>query len=86
MVKYKDLPPDVYQSIKRSLAGNFVLTHYPAFHDSMLDSFEIVSLDGKISVFYHLDGGLEIEGSDDNPAFRRIVKMVNGMVSKKDYI
>lgn len=86
MVKYRKLPPDVYHSVRRALAGDFVLTQYPSYHDSMLESFEIVAIDGRISVFYYKDGTLEVSGSDDNPEFRRIVRMVNGMVSKKDYI
>ena len=52
----------------------------------MLESFEIVSIDGKISVYYYKDGTLEIQGSDTNPTFRRIVKKTNGLASKKDYI
>ena len=51
-----------------------------------MDSFEIISLDGKISVYYYKDGTLEIEGSDANPVYRRIIRLVNNLVSKKDYI
>ncbi|MDE1764104.1 MAG: hypothetical protein KGH88_07645 [Thaumarchaeota archaeon] len=86
MVNYKKLPPDVYYSIKRSLTEDFILSQYPAYHDSMLESFEIVSIDGKVSVYYYKDGTLEIQGSDANPTFRRIVKRTNSLVSKKDYI
>ncbi len=86
MVNYKKLPPDVYYSIKKSLAKDFVLSQYPSYHDSMLESFEIVSLDGKIAVYYYKDGTLEIQGSDTNSMFRRVVRKVNGLVSKKDYI
>ncbi|MDE1829276.1 MAG: hypothetical protein KGI25_03025 [Thaumarchaeota archaeon] len=86
MVNYKKLLPDLYYSIKRSLTKDFILSQYPSYHDSMLDSFEIVSIDGKISVYYYKDGTLEIQGKDTNPTFRRIVRNVNGLVSKKDYI
>ena len=86
MVNYKKLPPDVYYTIKRSLTEDFILSQYPSYHDSMLESFEIVSIDGKISIYYYKDGTLEIQGSDANPMFRRIIKKVNGLASKKDYI
>ncbi len=86
MVNYKKLPPDLYYSIKKSLIDDFILSQYPSYHDSMLESFEIVSIDGKISIYYYKDGTLEIHGDDTNPMFRRIVKKVNGLVSKKDYI
>lgn len=86
MVNYKKLPPNVYYSIKRSLIEDFILSQYPSYHDSMLESFEIVSIDGKISIYYYKNGTLEIQGGDTNPTFSRIVKKVNGLVSKKDYI
>lgn len=86
MVRYKKLPPDLYYSMKRSLTGDFILSQYPSFHDSMMDSFEIVSIDGKVSIYYYKDGTLEIQGEDTNSSFRRIVRKVNGLVSKKDYI
>lgn len=86
MVNYKKLPPDLYYSIKRTLTEDFILSQYPSYHDSMLESFEIVSIDGKISIYYYKDGTLEIQGDDTNSTFRRIVRKVNGLVSKKDYI
>lgn len=86
MTRYKKLPPDVYGSVKRTLTDDFILSHYPGYHESMMDSFEIISLDGKISVYYYKDGTLEIEGSDANPVYRRIIRLVNNLVSKKDYI
>lgn len=86
MVNYKKLPPDTYYSIKRALTEDFIVSQYPSYHDSMLESFEIVSIDGKISIYYYKDGTLEIKGDDTNSTFRRIVRKVNGLVSKKDYI
>ncbi len=86
MITYKQLPPDVYYSIKRSITEDFILSQYPSFHDSMLDSFEIVSIDGKISIYYYKNGTLEIQGEDTSPTFRRIVRKTNNLVSKKDYI
>ncbi len=76
MVNYKKPQPDVYYTIKRSLTEDFILLQYPSYHDSMLESFEIVSLDGKISVYYYKYGTLEVRGSDTNPTFRRIVRKV----------
>ena len=85
MVNYKKVPPDVYQLVKKALKEDFILSQYPSFHDSMLESFEIISIDGKISVYYFKDGTFQIEGDEINPAYRRIVRKVNGLISKKDY-
>lgn len=86
MVDYKKVPPDVYYSVKGSLVDDYILSQYPSFHESMFDSFEIVSIDGKISIYYYKDGTLKIEGDQSNPSYRRIIKRVNNLISKKDYI
>ena len=86
MVRYKKLPPDVYRMVRRSLGEDYMLSQYPHYHESMLDSFEIVSIDGNVSVFYYKDGTLEVAGDEKNHTFRRVVRRVNGLVSKKDYI
>lgn len=86
VVNYTKVPPDLFYSIKKSLTKDFILSQYHAYHDSMLDSFEMVSIDGKIAVYYYKDGKLEIQGSDENPTFRRIIRRVNSLISKKDYI
>lgn len=86
VVDYKKVPPDVYYSVKGLLVRDYITSQYPSYHESMLDSFEIVSIDGKISVYYYKDGTLKIEGSQSNSSYRRIIKRVNGLISKKDYI
>ena len=52
----------------------------------MLESFEIISLDGKIAVYYYKDGTLAVEGDDKDPLFRRIIRQVDKLVSKKEYL
>ena len=52
----------------------------------MLESFEIISIDGKISIYYYKDGTLAVEGNEKDPSFRRIIRQVNKLVSKKEYI
>jgi len=86
LINYKKVPPDVYLLVKKALKGDFILSQYPAFHDSMMESFEIVSIDGKISIYYFKDGTLQIEADETNPVYRRIVRKVNGLISKKDYL
>jgi hypothetical protein len=86
MVNYKKVPPEAYFLVKKALKGDFILSQYPSFHNSMMESFEIVSLDGKISIYYFKDGTLQIEGDEINPTYRRIVRKVNGLISKKDYL
>jgi hypothetical protein len=86
MVNYRKVPPDAYELVKKSLKREHVLSHYPSFHDSMMESFDIVSIDGKISVYYYKDGTLQIDGDETNPSYHRIVRKVNGLISKKDYL
>ena len=52
----------------------------------MLESFEIISIDGKIAIYYYKDGTLAVEGDEGNSFFRRIVRQVNKIISKKDYL
>lgn len=52
----------------------------------MYDSFEIVSLEGKVAVYYYKDGTLAVEGNDADSFFCRIVHQVNKIISKKDYL
>jgi len=51
----------------------------------MIESFDIISLAGKISIYYYKDGTLQIEGDENNPSYHRIVRKVNALISKKDY-
>jgi hypothetical protein len=85
LVHYKTVPPDLYLRVKKGLQNNYVLSQYPSFHDSMLDSCEIISLDGKISVYYYKDGLLEIKGDERNSTVRIIIRQVNHIISK-DYL
>lgn len=52
----------------------------------MHDSFEIVSLEGKVAIYYYKDGTLEVKGDDKNLFFRSIVRQVNKLVSRKEYL
>lgn len=86
MVVYKKVPPDLYYMIKKALKRDHIVTQYPSFHDSMMESFEIVSIDGKVSIYYFKDGIFQIEGDETNPVYRRIIRRVNSLISKKDYL
>ena len=86
MVNYKKVPPDAYFLVKKALKGDFILSQYPSFHESMMESFEIISIEGKISIYYFKDGTLQIEGDEVNPTYRRIIRKINGLISKKDYL
>lgn len=52
----------------------------------MYDSFEIVSLEGKVAVYYYKNGTLAVEGNEVDSFFRRIARQVNKIISKKDYL
>lgn len=80
------MPPDLYLRVKKGLQNDHVLSQYPSFHESMHDSFEILSLDGKVAVYYYKDGTLAVEGDENNLFFRRLVYQVNKLISKKDYL
>jgi len=57
-----------------------------SFHESTYDSFEIISLDGKVAVYYCKDGTLAIRDDEKNPLYRRIIRLVNKLILKKDYL
>ena len=86
MVRYSTVPPDAYLRVKKGLQNDHVLSQYPSFHESMYDSFEIVSLEGKVAVYYYKDGTLAVDGNETDSFFRRIVRQVNKIISKKDYL
>jgi len=86
LVRYRAVPPDSYFRVKKGLQNDHVLSQYPSFHDTMLESFEIISIDGKIAIYYYKDGTLAVEGNEKDPLFRRIIRQVNKLVSKKEYI
>jgi len=85
LVDYRKVPRDAYELVKNALKGDYILSQYPSFHDSMIESFDIISLAGKISIYYYKDGTLQIEGDENNPSYHRIVRKVNALISKKDY-
>lgn len=86
MTSYQSVPPDSYLRVKKGLQNDHVVSQYPSFHESMYDSFEIISLDGKVAVYYYKDGTLAIQGDEQNPFYRRIIRQVNKLISKKDYL
>ncbi len=63
-----------------------MVSQYPSFHESMYDSFEIISLSDKVAVYYYKNGTLVVEGDDKNSFFCSIVRQVNKLVSRKDYL
>ena len=86
MVSYRSVPPDVYLRVKKGLQYDHVVSQYPSFHESMYDSFEIISLNGKIAIYYYKDGMLEIHGDEQNSFYRKIIRQVNKIISKKEYL
>ena len=52
----------------------------------MLESFEIISIDGKIVIYYYKEGTLAVEGNEKDLLFSRIIRQVNKFVSKKEHI
>ncbi len=86
MTSYRSVPPDSYLRVKKGLQNDHMVSQYPSFHESMYDSFEIISLDGKVAVYYYKDGTLVIQGDEKNPSCRRIIQQVNKLISKKDYL
>lgn len=86
MAHYNAVPPDSYIRVKKGLQNDHVLSQYPLFHESMYDSFEIISINGNVSIHYYKDGLLKIEGNEKNPTYRRIIRQINKLISKKDYL
>jgi ribonuclease HIII len=50
----------------------------------MHDSFEIISLNGKIAVYYYKNGMLAVEGDDKNSFFRSTVHQVNKLFQREN--
>lgn len=85
-MSYRSVPPDAYIRVRKGLQNGHLISQYPSFHESMHDSFEIVSLEGKVAIYYYKDGTLEVKGDDKNLFFRSIVRQVNKLVSRKEYL
>ena len=86
MTSYRDVPPDLYFLVKKGLQNDYVVSQYPSFHESMYDSFEIISLDGKISIYYYKEGRLVIQSDIQNLIYKKIIRQVNKIISKKVYL
>lgn len=84
MVLYRAVPPDSYLRVKKGLQNDHVLSQYPSFHDTMHESFEIISLNGKIAVYYYKDGTLTIEGNEKDPLFHRIIRRSINLFQRKN--
>ncbi|MFZ0184041.1 MAG: hypothetical protein WBV92_06725 [Nitrosotalea sp.] len=63
-----------------------MVSQHPSLRKSTYDSFEIISLDCKVSIYYYKDGTLAIQGDEKNPFHRRIIRQTNKLISKKDYL
>ena len=85
-MSYNSVPPDLYFLVKKGLQNNNVVSQYPSFHESMHDSFEIITLDGNISIYYYKDGRLLIQSDKQDLFFRKIIRQINKIISKKDYL
>jgi hypothetical protein len=86
LVQYIAVPPDTYVRVKRGLQEDHMVSQYPSFHESMYDSFEIISIEGRAAIHYYKNGRLALEGDENNSFFRRIVRQVNKIVSTRDYL
>jgi hypothetical protein len=86
LVQYIAVPPDTYVRVKRGLQEDHMVSQYPSFHESMYDSFEIISIEGRAAIHYYKNGRLALEGDENNSFFRRIVRHVNKIVSTRDYL
>jgi hypothetical protein len=86
LVQYNAVPPDTYTRVKRGLQEEHVVSQYPSFHESMYDSFEIISIDGRAAIHYYKNGTLAVEGDDTNSFFRKIVRQINKLVSRREYL
>lgn len=86
MVQYNAVPPDTYTRVKKGLQEDHVVSQYPSFHESMYDSFEIISIDGRVAIHYYKNGTLAVEGDDANSFCRKIIRQVNKLVSRREYL
>ncbi len=76
MASFKNVSSEDFEEIKTGLKKLFNITPYPSDDQSILESFDIVSLGFKISVTYYKTRTLLIQGDELHEDFQIAVRFI----------
>ena len=76
MVSFKNIKTSDYEKIKRDLKKLFKITPYPSNDQSVIETFDIVSLGYKFPVTYYKTKTLLIQGDVSHQDFKRAIEFI----------
>ncbi len=76
MVSFKNVNAAHFEEIKTGLEKLFNIIPYPSNDQSILESFDIVSLGFKISITYYKTGTLLVQGNESHEDFQIAVRFI----------
>ncbi len=76
MVSFKSVSSEDFEEIKSGLKKLFNIIPYPSNDQSILESFDIVSLGFKISITYYKTGTLLVQGDESHEDFQIIIRFI----------
>jgi len=76
MTSFKNVNVADFEEIKTGLKKLFNITPYPSTDESVIESFDIVSLGVKFSITYYKTGTLLVQGDDSHEDFLIIIRFI----------
>ena len=76
MASFKNVNVADFEEIKTGLKKLFNITPYPSNDESVIESFDIVSLGSKFSITYYKTGTLLVQGDDSHEDFLIIIRFI----------
>ena len=76
MTSFKNVNVADFEEIKTGLKNLFSITPYPSTDESVIESFDIVSLGSKFSITYYKTGTLLVQGDDSHEDFLIIIRFI----------
>jgi len=76
MTSFKNVNVADFEEIKTGLKNLFSITPYPSTDESVIESFDIVSLGFKFSFTYYKTGTLLVQGDDSHEDFLIIIRFI----------
>jgi len=76
MTSFKNVNVADFEEIQTGLKKLFNITPYPSSDESVIESFDIVSLGVKFSITYYKTGTLLVQGDDSHEDFLIIIRFI----------
>ncbi len=76
MASFKNVNAAGFEEIKTGLKKLFNITPYPSNDESVIESFDIVSLGFKFSITYYKTGTLLVQGDETHEDFQIIIRFI----------